>query len=118
MLRLVHPVPVPPPSYGQLILSSIREGDVHSICLFGELDLASADSVQDELELVEATDARSIVLDLSGLQYLDSTGIRLLLSAHARSGADGDRLSLIRGSAEVQRVFELCGVAHVLPFTQ
>lgn len=115
VLRLVHP-PVPLPDYGQLILSSTCEGNVHSIRLYGELDVASATSVEDELELVEATDARMIVLDLSGLQYMDSTGIALLLSAHARSRADGDRLTLIRGRADVQRVFELCGLAEVLPF--
>jgi anti-anti-sigma factor len=116
VLRLVHP-PIPVPDYGQLILSSTREGSAHSICLHGELDLASVPSVEVELELVEATDARVIVVDLSGLTYVDSSGIALLLSAHARSRADGDRLSLIRGSAEIQRVFELCGLAQVLPFT-
>jgi anti-anti-sigma factor len=115
VLRLVHP-PVAAPGYGQLILRSTRDGIVHSICLYGELDLASAASVEDELELVEATDARMIVLDLSGLQYVDSSGIALLLAAHARSRGDGDRLTLIRGSAEIQRVFELCGLAQVLPF--
>jgi anti-sigma B factor antagonist len=115
MLRLVHP-PVAAPDHGQLILRSTREGNVHNIRLFGELDLASVASVEDELALVEATDAHVIVLDLSGLQYVDSTGIALLLSAQARSHADGDRLALIRGSAAIQRVFELCGVADVLPF--
>ena len=41
---------------GELSMSSEREGDVHSICLFGELDLATAEAVERELERVEATD--------------------------------------------------------------
>jgi anti-sigma B factor antagonist len=112
----LQPTPHAPPAYGQFNLSSEREGEVHGIHLFGELDLASAHYVEDELTRAEGTDARLIVLDLSGLQYLDSTGVQLLLSAHARSRADRDRLKLLRGTAEVQRVFELCGVDDVLPF--
>jgi stage II sporulation protein AA (anti-sigma F factor antagonist) len=101
---------------GLLTMSSERDGDDHTICLFGELDLASADVVEQELERVEAGDARSIVVDLSGLTFMDSTGLRLLLSAHARSRGQADRLALRRGPASVQRVVELSGVDDLLPF--
>ncbi|MDX6720047.1 MAG: anti-sigma factor antagonist [Solirubrobacteraceae bacterium] len=101
---------------GELSLSSEREGDVHTIGLFGELDLATADRLARELERVEATDARSIVLDLSGLTFMDSSGVRLVLSASARSRADANRLTMLRGGAVVQRVLELCGVDDLLPF--
>ena len=97
-------------------MTSEREGDVHTICLFGELDLANADRVEHELERVEATDASSIVVDLAGLKFVDSTGIRLLVSAHARSRADSNRLVLLRGPAAVQRVFQLVGLEDRLPF--
>jgi anti-anti-sigma factor len=101
---------------GELTVSSEREGDVHTICLSGELDLATADGVARELARVEASDARSIVLDLTGLTFMDSTGVRLMLSASARSRADANRLTMLRGGAAVQRVLELCGVDHLLPF--
>lgn len=97
-------------------LRSAREAGVHTISLAGELDLATAGEVQRELERVEATDARRIVLDLSELTFMDSTGVRLVVSANARS-RDGDgRLELVRGPHNVQRVFELCGVVELLPF--
>jgi anti-sigma B factor antagonist len=86
------------------------------MALTGELDLATADAVQAELERIEARDATSIVLDLKGLTFMDSTGVRLLVSAHARSRADTGRLSLLRGPAAVQRVMELSGVDVLLPF--
>jgi anti-anti-sigma factor len=108
--------PGQPPRYGQLELTSTRAGDVHTIHLFGELDLASAGRVEHELTRVEGTDARLIILDLSGLGYMDSTGVALLLEAHARSRKGRDRLALVRGPAEVQRVFELCSVDDLLPF--
>jgi anti-sigma B factor antagonist len=99
-------------------MSSERDGDVHAIRLFGELDLASAGDAQAELERAEAGDARAIVLDLSGLTFMDSSGVRLVVTAHARSRADANRLELVRGPAAVQRVFQICGVEGLLPFTQ
>jgi anti-sigma B factor antagonist len=101
---------------GELTIRSERDGDVHTMALTGELDLATADAVQAELERIEASDATSIVLDLKGLTFMDSTGVRLLVSAHARSRADTGRLSLLRGPAAVQRVMELSGVDVLLPF--
>jgi anti-sigma B factor antagonist len=101
---------------GRLTMSSEREGDMHTIVLAGELDVAAADRVQHELERVEASDALSIVVDLSGLTFMDSTGVRLLIQAQARSRADSDRLLVLRGPGPVQRVFELCGVDDLLPF--
>jgi anti-sigma B factor antagonist len=101
---------------GELTISSDRDGVVHTICLVGELDLATADAVDRELERVQATDAASIVVDLSGLTFMDSTGVRLLVSADARSQHDGARLALLRGSAAVQRVLQLSGVESLLPF--
>lgn len=101
---------------GELTLTSVREGDVHTVCLFGELDLATADAVADEIGRVQATDAPSIVIDLSGLTFMDSTGVRLMLNANARSRADANRLTMLRGGVAVQRVLELCGVDRLLPF--
>jgi anti-anti-sigma factor len=101
---------------GALTLRSEREGDVHTISLSGELDLATAADVQHELERVEATDAASIVLDLSKLAFMDSTGVRLLVTAHARARADSNRLTLLRGGRAVQRILQLSGVETLLPF--
>ena len=101
---------------GELTMRSERDGDVHTIALFGELDLATADAVEQELQRVERSDARTIVLDLSGLTFMDSTGVRLLVNANTRSRTDNCRLSLRRGPAAVQRVMELSGVADLLPF--
>jgi stage II sporulation protein AA (anti-sigma F factor antagonist) len=102
--------------FGSLSMHSAREDDVHTISLIGELDVATAETVDQELERVEATDAEPIVLDLAGLTFMDSTGVRLVMAAYARSRAETDRLALLRGPQQVQRVFELCGVDGLLPF--
>lgn len=102
---------------GHFTMTSTRNGAEHVIRLFGELDLANADSVEEELVRVEASDVTSIVLDLSGLTFMDSTGVRLILSADARSRAHANRLSLLRGPRSVQRVLEISGVEQMLPFS-
>jgi anti-sigma B factor antagonist len=101
---------------GQMTMLSEREGDVHTIAVAGELDVAGAGRVEQELQRVESTDVVSIVVDLSGLTFVESTGVRLLIEAQARSRADSGRLMLLRGPEDVQRVFELCGVEDRLPF--
>ena len=101
---------------GALSMSSAREGAVHTISLFGELDLGTTDRVDAELQRVEATDALTIVVDLSGLTFISSTGVQLLVDAEVRSRADSRRLTLLRGSPAVQRVLEICGVDVALPF--
>lgn len=101
---------------GQLTLRSRREGDVHTIALSGEMDLSNAGDVERELQQVEATDVRVIVVDLSGLNFMDSTGIRLLIAADARSRSDSCRLRLTRPPAQVFRVLCIAGVDELLPF--
>jgi anti-anti-sigma factor len=100
---------------GSLVLRSDRDGDTHVLELWGELDIAGAPSLEEELLRVEATDAVSIICDLRGLEFIDSTGIRLLLMAADRSAADG-RFTILRGPKQVHRVFEITDLVKRLPF--
>lgn len=101
---------------GQLTRRSQREGDVHTIKLIGEMDLSNAAEVERELLQAEATNARTILIDLSALRFLDSTGIRLLVAADGRSRSDGGRLRLTRPPAQVFRVLRIAGIDELLPF--
>ncbi|HEV7882610.1 MAG TPA: STAS domain-containing protein [Solirubrobacteraceae bacterium] len=99
-----------------LRMSSARDGDTHLIRLAGELDLTSADDVEQELRRVELTDAHVISVDLRQLTFIDSMGVRVLFHAGMRSAQGTNRLVLVRGRQEVQRVFELCDLLRRLPF--
>jgi anti-anti-sigma factor len=110
------PTPVQPTKFGELDMSIEHGAGAVTIRLAGELDVATAPRVEEELKQAEAGEEATIVLDLSGLTFMDSTGVRLVLSAHARSRQDSDRLRLVRGPHAVHRVFELSGVADTLPF--
>ena len=102
---------------GALTMSSERNGSVHTLRLSGDLDLATTDRVEAELKRIEASDARTIVIDLSDVAFINSTGVHLLVDAELRSRAHENGLTLLRGSAAVQRVLQICDVETALPFT-
>ena len=81
-------------------------GTVH-VSLRGELDISSAPRLQDDLARVEADEPERIVLDLSGLDFMDSTGLRLLIGADSRARNAGRRLIVIQGNEMVQRVLRV-----------
>jgi anti-anti-sigma factor len=82
----------------------------------GEMDLSVIGLVDREVERAEATDASRIVLDLDELEFIDASGVRLLLHLNARSENDGGRLRITGAhSPQVQRVLELTGVGELLP---
>jgi len=103
--------------FGFLDVRNERQGDIHAIVLTGELDLAGVADVTRELRLAETSDARRIVLDLTGLTFIDSSGVRMVVEAHARSRANGDRLALTLAPGPVQRVFDMTDLSGRLPFT-
>lgn len=88
------------------ITTSDRADSVH-VELSGELDLASAPKLEDELKHVEDGGPSVIVLDLRALSFMDSSGLRALLAADARAKEAGRRLVLVRGDERVQRVLRI-----------
>lgn len=80
----------------------------------GEVDIDTVGAMITELEAAEAADATSIVLDLSGVSFLDSTGVSAIVRGALRSRAQGDRLRVVTSPA-VDRVIDLCGLRGRLP---
>ena len=87
-----------------------RDGERVRLSLRGELDIAAAGRLDAELERVEREGPGHLVLDLRGLTFLDSTGLRSLIAADARGREQGRRVTLVQGPAGVQRVFEITGL--------
>jgi anti-sigma B factor antagonist len=83
-----------------------RDGLVH-MALVGELDLSSVAKVQEELRRIEADAPAKLVVDLSKLTFLDSTGLRCIVTADERAREQGRRIVIVRGPDAVQRVFTI-----------
>jgi anti-sigma B factor antagonist len=101
---------------GLLSIQSRRDGEVHLIELEGELDLANAEALEDELGQALEGGEHGVVVDMAALTFIDSTGIALLITTLSRPEAEG-RLRFVPSQAPgVTRVLEITGVDRRLPF--
>jgi anti-sigma B factor antagonist len=75
------------------------------VVLTGELDIATTPELEEALARIEKGAPKQIVLDLRGLEFLDSTGLRALVGADARAREADRRLSIVRGPDAVNRIF-------------
>jgi anti-sigma B factor antagonist len=80
----------------------------------GDVDLATADAVRAELRAAMG-EARTVVLDLRGVTFMDSSGLRLLVEMQRATDADGIRMVVVRGPASLQRLLDLTGVEGRVP---
>jgi len=92
------------------------ERDVVRVCPSGEVDMATAGEVRTRIDELLDRGFTRVALDLRGITFLDSTGVRLVLELTAAASADGWELAVVRGPAPVSRVFELTGVESLVPF--
>jgi anti-sigma B factor antagonist len=99
---------MPPEDFS--ISSEDRDGRVH-IVLGGELDIATAPELEQLVN--ERIDAgQEVVVDLRGLEFMDSSGIRVLVAAHARAGRAGTRVFVVRPApnSAVAKIVEVSGL--------
>lgn len=104
------------PGPGRLKIARMVDNGTISLALEGELDLAGAPDMEASLVAVERDEPTRLVIDLGRLQFIDSTGLRLLLQADARAKEQGYELVLRPGAQAVQRVFEVTGALAILRF--
>jgi len=88
------------------------QGKATIIAVSGELDLASSPALQEELD--RASDSDMLIIDLRELDFMDSTGLSVLVRAHQRAEEQGRRLAMVKGPQQVQRLLSLTGVADRL----
>jgi anti-sigma B factor antagonist len=86
------------------------------LALSGELDIAGGRALEARLDELRRTYRGRLVVDLSALTFVSSTGIAVLVHAHRYAEHDGWLLELRHGPPDVRRVFEICGLADRLPF--
>ena len=98
------------------VIAADRDDRRARLVLGGELDMDARFQAEQALDELLAEPLEQLVVDLGEVTFVDSTGMGLVLEVNDRARSEGFRLRLLRGPAEVQRVFELAGVADVLPF--
>jgi anti-anti-sigma factor len=99
----------------QLRIDVRRAPDRVILSLAGELDMASAELLQQAMEGEELKGEAMVVLDLQQLQFIDSTGLRIILAALERCRERQQEFAITPGSPQVQRLLSVAGLAEHLP---
>jgi anti-sigma B factor antagonist len=108
-----HPLRGRQPQTGALQLEAAALGPVPGLAVRGQVDLATVPALEERLEAAIRDSAGAFVLDLSGVDFLDSTGLGVLLRARGLLGREDRALAVICPYGPVRRVFELSGVSTV-----
>jgi anti-anti-sigma factor len=98
----------------QLGITTRDTSGVPQLVLSGEFDLAGIPEFADALAALEATKPQAVVIDLTDLVFMDSSGLRALVTANDRAKRAGRRLAIVPGPPQVRRVFEITQTAEHL----
>ncbi len=90
-----------------------KRGERAEVELEGELDLATVGIVEEAISDIE-DEVGTLVLDLRKLTFLDSSGLRLILTTVEGAEEANRRVFVVKGPAQVERVLELTGAAERL----
>lgn len=97
-----------------LDLGATRDGSRLDLAVAGELDLYTAPRLEEAVAVETSTGASEVVLELSGVTFVDSSGLSAIITLHQQLTASGATLALRNPSAFVVRLLDLTGVAGAL----
>lgn len=101
------PGPFEDPLVDPLVVEADHHDDEVVLSLTGELDPHTAPVLRSVLEAQVSDGTRTLVFDLSGLSFVDSSGLRVIIAAHHEMAARGGRLVLRSPSDMTRRILEI-----------
>ena len=96
-------------------IDETARGDVVGLALAGDLDMSATFALEPVLDRVLAEDPSELVLDLSHVAFVDSSGLGLLLATHERATRADVDMAIAGAGPEIQRVLHVAGLDGVLP---
>jgi anti-sigma B factor antagonist len=99
---------------GDMDLHYEKLGDIQVVHVSGRIESTTAEIFGHEIGRIIVDGNRQLLLDLSGVSYINSAGLRAILAVAKRLRNPGDRCVLCGLSDEVRRVFELAGFTKIL----
>src|SRR5262245_34937008 len=89
-------------------ISVTEQGGRAVVAITGELDLATSPDLE-EVVLGRLDEGKSVVLDLRELQFMDSSGLRVVITAHTRAGEGAGEFAIVRPAAgsEVEKILAI-----------
>jgi len=101
-----------------LEVKSSTEADGARLTLTGELDIATAPTLEQAVHGALQGGVRRVLIDLGGLSFVDSSGLRLFIMLSQRAPQEGWTLQLTRPADTAMSVFRMTGAEHNLPFVE
>jgi anti-sigma B factor antagonist len=97
------------------VSEEVVDGDVRVLRVAGDVDFDAAPQLKRHImSLVDAGD-RQFIVDLSEVEFIDSTAIGVLVGALKRLGANGGSLLVVCNNEDIRGIFETVGLEHLLP---
>ena len=90
-----------------------ERGDVAVLAVSGEVDVATVPRLREQLHGLVAAGTPRIVVDLDAVDFLDSTGLGVLVGALKRVRSNGGELALVCTAPRIRKVFEVTGLTKV-----
>lgn len=85
------------------------------VSVYGELDVATSPMLRERLIRLVSEGSSNLVLDLEGVDFLDSTGLGTIVSVLKRARTRGGDLRLVSTQARIHRLFEITGLDKAVP---
>jgi anti-sigma B factor antagonist len=93
-----------------LNVTARRAGEHAVVELRGELDVANSDELRERLSAIRRTHGERLVLDLTGLEFMDSHGLSVIINCYKAAVAAGGGLTLAAPRPVVRRTLEVTGL--------
>ena len=97
----------------ELKVTSRSQGDHTVVSVAGEIDLYTAPKLQSELTAALSRNPARLIVDMSAVEFCDSTGINVLLAAHRQAREHGGELQLAGPGSATRKVLQVTGLEAV-----
>jgi anti-sigma B factor antagonist len=98
---------------GELLVRVSGQEPAYEVLLHGELDMSTAPQLREELLRLTSDGAKQVTIDLSGLAFVDSTGLSVLITGLKRLREVGGDMALRSPQPGTRRVLEITGLTEV-----
>ena len=110
-----EPAALQPPGYFQFSLTEEAEGDGSAtVAVSGELDLSTASEMRDHLYALLARGTTHLTVDVTGLTFIDSTGLGVIVAVLKRAREAGGNLVLKGPNRSARKVLDISGLSRII----
>lgn len=97
-----------------MVVNILNEGDARVVVIEGRLDTVTSPELEKAMAPLLAERSLSVVFECKGMEYVSSSGLRVILASYKSVAANGGKFVLRNLSKEVRSVFDLTGFSRIL----